>query len=62
MASLKVMPPAISGGLMVFMTILFFVGVAVPGFNDSLKLQKSTFSNFEREYDYHDIKPQGTTY
>lgn len=48
-ASLKVMPPAISGGIIVFMTILFFVGVAVPGFNDSLKLQKSTFSNLERK-------------
>lgn len=49
-ASLKVMPPALTGGLLIFMTILFFVGVANPDLNDSLKLQKSTFSNLEREF------------
>lgn len=46
-ASLKVWPPAISGGIVIWMTILFFIGVARPGFNDSLKLQKSTITNLE---------------
>lgn len=49
LASLKVVPPALTSGLLVFMTILFIVGVAVPGFNESLQLQKSTFTKLECE-------------
>lgn len=50
MASLKVVPPALTSGLMAFMFVLFVIGIAVPDFNDSLKLQKSTFTKFECKF------------
>ena len=45
----KSIPPALTGGLMVFMVILYLISWAYPAMLDSLKLQASTITHLERK-------------
>lgn len=43
----KTVPPALTSGLALFMTLLFFASVAFPGLNESLALNARLLKNFE---------------